>query len=69
MGMIIASLWGLKLKAQHMWRNMKKNNEISGLEEERNLLRKKVEHRCQQLIRPNSKRPSNRFAVSGWTKS
>ena len=51
MGMIIASLWGLKLKAQHMWRNMKKNNEISGLEEERNLLRKKVE----QLTADNAK--------------
>jgi uncharacterized integral membrane protein len=50
-GMIIASLWGLKLKAQHMWRNMKKNSEISGLEDERALLRKKV----QELTDANAK--------------
>jgi uncharacterized integral membrane protein len=50
-GMIIASLWGLKLKAQHMWRNMKKNSEISGLEDERTLLRKKV----QELTDANAK--------------
>lgn len=50
-GMVIASLWGLKLKAQHMWHNMKKNNEISGLEEDRAVLRKKI----QELTEANAK--------------
>lgn len=50
-GMVIASLWGLKIKAQHMWHNLKKNNEISGLEEDRAVLRKKI----QELTEANAK--------------
>ena len=59
-GMVIASLWGLKLKAQHMWRNMKKNNEISGLEDDRALLRKKV----QELTDANAKLLQAQSAVN-----
>lgn len=41
-GMVIILCWALKMKAQHIWRTMKLNNQISTLEQDREILRDKV---------------------------